>query len=111
MGTFRNVGKFNEALQDEIETLRLNVEAKNYEALKEDPKKYNFSESDDYMTFILKNREEDNKTLKNFRIFRVFEEREKIALRSFNIFKSEMDFLKEAAEKEYRDKKEAKICS
>lgn len=54
MESFRNVDKFNEALQDKIKTLRLNVEAKSYEDLKKEPDKYKLYESENYITFILK---------------------------------------------------------
>ncbi len=100
MATFRNVDKFNEALQDEIKILSLNVEAKNYEALKEEPKKYNFFESDDYMTFILKNRGKIGKTLESFIVFRVYAELEEVRLKSFSIYEMEWKFMKKVTAEE-----------
>ena len=99
METFKYIDKFNEALQDEIRTLKLNVEAKSYEDLKKDPKKYMFYESEDYITFILKNIDKNNGTfeaLERFIVFRVYTAIEEVTLKSFSIYESEIEFMKKA---------------
>ena len=99
METFKYIDKFNEALQDEIRTLELNVEAKSYEDLKKDPKKYSFYEMKDYITFILKNIDKNNGTfeaLERFIVFRVYAEIEEVTLKSFSIYESEVEFMKKA---------------
>lgn len=99
METFKYIDKFNEALQDEIRTLELNVEAKSYEDLKKDPKKYSFYEMKDYITFILKNIDKNNGTfeaLESFIVFRVHTAIEEVTLKSFSIYESEVEFMKKA---------------
>ena len=99
METFKYIDKFNEALQDEIRMFKLNVEIKSYEDLKKDPKKYMFYESEDYITFILKNIDKNNGTfeaLERFIVFRVYAEIEEVTLKSFSIYESEVEFMKKA---------------
>ena len=100
METFKYIDKFNEALQDEIRMFKLNVEIKSYEDLKKDPKKYMFYESEDYIFFIIKERGEDGKTLKKFRIFKVFARLKEVDFYSFSIYKQELEFMKKAAARE-----------
>ena len=100
MESFRNVDKFNEALQDKIKTLRMNVEAKSYEDLKKEPDKYKFYESENYITFILKNREKNSKALKSLIVFRVHTTLEEVTLKSFSIYGPELEFMNKATAEE-----------
>ena len=100
METFRNIDKFNEELQDRIRTLELNVEAKSYEDLKKEPDKYKFYESENYITFILKNREKSGKTLKSLIVFRVHTTLEEVKLKSFSIYGPELEFMNKATAEE-----------
>ena len=100
METFKYIDKFNEELQRKIRTLELNVEIESYEDLKKNPKKYMFCEWEDHISFILKNREKDGKTLESFMIFEVFAREKEVDFYWFVLYKYKLEFIKKAAAKE-----------
>lgn len=100
MKTFKNIDRFNEKLQDSIEMLDLNVEAKSYEDLKKEPDKYKFYESENYITFILKERKKDSERMVNFIVFRGYAGENDINLQMFSIYELELEFMYKEAAKE-----------
>ena len=100
MKTFKNIDSFNNKLQHKIRILELNVEAKSYEDLKKDPKRYRFSETENFITFILKERRKGSEELDSFIVFRGSTEGNDISLRMFSIYKLELKFMSKESAKE-----------
>lgn len=100
MKTFKNIDRLNKKLQHKIRILELNVEAKSYEELNKDPKRYRFYETEDFITFILKERRKDSEELDNFVVFRGLAEENDIHLQMFSINKMDLEFMSKEAEKE-----------
>ena len=92
MTTFCKPEEFNRKFKELVETMRWDLDVKNYEDLKGNPDAYYFDEGQRWMRFIVKDKEEDGK-LMALLMFKVIDFGEEVRIDHMEVYRQYLEFM------------------